>query len=607
MIRYFQLVPSRLSLVEFCGVGGGLKGAFAWALAKAGLVRRLGDDVCVPDHLTEVRVAPDAIPEDARLQLQPWIRECEALGFIDPVWHQSASRRGVSHSYFVSMRRTDGAGLARLLYTVARAVHPPRVRHYLSFISPLASGHWVVSSSGPRAFSPPAGVHLQRQPGATPEALWTFHQAQRNRVAAETGCELQMAPDAATAEAWSELYERVHVECWLERGLLRPLTQEELEAEAPRSSGAGGAIAGDAAPETVAFLVALDQLINPSGSRSSAFRLLLFSLLLFLVAGGSSWPWNFVLTIVVVLLIHELGHYLAMRAFKYRNLRMFFIPFFGAAVTGRNFNVKGWQKAVVSLMGPLPGIVLGTVASLAGALWQLDWLQSSGLVALLLNVINLLPVLPLDGGWYLHAILFCRHMWLEVGFRVLAVATLAGYGVWANSPLWIWLGAVMAVALPRSIRVARIVHALRGAGVQADSADQQTIPPETALGILAHVRAASRGPEFVRSQAMMTLNVFEGLNAVPPSWAATVGLLAVYAGCFVVAIAGAGVTTLIHAEREGRPMRNPHLRHPRSQPGGDARVSSLNWPARRDSASPGLPPPGSPAADTSAGDWRTSA
>ena len=38
-----------------------------------------------------------------------------------------------------------------------------------------------------------------------------------------------------------------------------------------------------------------------------------------------------------------------MRAFKYRNVQMFFIPFFGAAVTGRNFSVAGYKKAIVSL------------------------------------------------------------------------------------------------------------------------------------------------------------------------------------------------------------------------------------------------------------------
>jgi len=38
---------------------------------------------------------------------------------------------------------------------------------------------------------------------------------------------------------------------------------------------------------------------------------------------------------------------------------MFFVPLLGAAVMGRHYNVKGWQKAVVSLAGPVPGILVG--------------------------------------------------------------------------------------------------------------------------------------------------------------------------------------------------------------------------------------------------------
>jgi hypothetical protein len=45
-----------------------------------------------------------------------------------------------------------------------------------------------------------------------------------------------------------------------------------------------------------------------------------------------------------------------MRIFHYRDVRMFFIPFFGAAVSGRHYNIAGWKKAVVSMMGPVPAL-----------------------------------------------------------------------------------------------------------------------------------------------------------------------------------------------------------------------------------------------------------
>lgn len=63
--------------------------------------------------------------------------------------------------------------------------------------------------------------------------------------------------------------------------------------------------------------------------------LLLVSLGLFAATGLLHASWMSVTVLVVVLLIHELGHWLGMKYYGYRNLQMFFIPFFGAAVTGK--------------------------------------------------------------------------------------------------------------------------------------------------------------------------------------------------------------------------------------------------------------------------------
>jgi Zn-dependent protease len=91
--------------------------------------------------------------------------------------------------------------------------------------------------------------------------------------------------------------------------------------------------------------------------------ILLGSMVAFMVLGAANWSWKFTLWLVPVLFLHEAGHWVAMRLFKYRNLRMFFIPMFGAAVMGRHWNVPGWKKALVSLAGPLSGIILGWASS----------------------------------------------------------------------------------------------------------------------------------------------------------------------------------------------------------------------------------------------------
>src|SRR5262249_8930190 len=135
----------------------------------------------------------------------------------------------------------------------------------------------------------------------------------------------------------------------------------------------------------------IEKLRTKRGSWQNAITLALLSLLAFLVLGRIKWNWEFVGLLTVLVVFHELGHYVAMRVFHYANLRMFFVPLLGAAVMGRHYNVKGWQRAVVSLAGPVPGIVLGLMLMVAGFATGHPLLEKAALVALLLNGINLLP------------------------------------------------------------------------------------------------------------------------------------------------------------------------------------------------------------------------
>ena len=133
---------------------------------------------------------------------------------------------------------------------------------------------------------------------------------------------------------------------------------------------------------------------GPSGSVWLVLSLLAFAALELVQRGSIS---NLVL-LVAVLLFHELGHYVGMVALGYRDVRMFFIPLFGAAVSGRRGGGSQTREAVVLLLGPVPGIVFGASAAVGAVAFHSMGLKTVAEYLLGINLLNLLPVIPLDGG-----------------------------------------------------------------------------------------------------------------------------------------------------------------------------------------------------------------
>jgi Zn-dependent protease len=110
--------------------------------------------------------------------------------------------------------------------------------------------------------------------------------------------------------------------------------------------------------------------------------------------------------LVAVLLIHELGHFLAMKYFRYTEVKMFFIPLLGALVTGEKEQVSQRQRAIILLAGPVPGIIIGGALYYAGLqLGNSQMLTAAG-IFIFLNAANLLPLTPLDGGKLIETLFF---------------------------------------------------------------------------------------------------------------------------------------------------------------------------------------------------------
>jgi Zn-dependent protease len=157
--------------------------------------------------------------------------------------------------------------------------------------------------------------------------------------------------------------------------------------------------------------------------------------------------WELAWIVIGVLLLHELGHLAAMEAFGYRERRVLFIPFFGAAALGDGEDATPSQRTLVYLLGPAPGILLGLASLYAylqsGELW---WLAAAT-TALLVNYLNLLPISPLDGGRVVETLLLGRYPRAQVAFLGTG-ALLFGIGAWAlRDPILAGISLVLLTSL----------------------------------------------------------------------------------------------------------------------------------------------------------------
>jgi len=192
---------------------------------------------------------------------------------------------------------------------------------------------------------------------------------------------------------------------------------------------------------------------TPSGRRWRWFLvgLILFGLVLF--AGNSAAK---VGILVSVLLFHELGHFLGMRLCDYRDVSMFFIPFFGAAVTGRKDRAPVWQQVVVLILGPLPGLILGSALWVGLLKAQHAFICEAAGWLIALNLLNLAPLEPLDGGRLVNLLLFYRQPRLEAAVVCLSAVALALAGEFVfGSWVLFGLGVLILLSVPGRYATAR--------------------------------------------------------------------------------------------------------------------------------------------------------
>lgn len=108
--------------------------------------------------------------------------------------------------------------------------------------------------------------------------------------------------------------------------------------------------------------------------------------------------WWFGLGLVGLIFVHEMGHVLELRRQGVRASAPLFIPFLGAVVGMKEMPRNAWKEAQVALAGPLLGTAAAAAVWAAGAALDSRFLKAMAFVGFLVNLFNLLPIVPLDGG-----------------------------------------------------------------------------------------------------------------------------------------------------------------------------------------------------------------
>jgi Zn-dependent protease len=125
------------------------------------------------------------------------------------------------------------------------------------------------------------------------------------------------------------------------------------------------------------------------------------TMLLSIIAYSSFYGWPLAAGIVILILIHELGHGLAAKIMKLDVSAPIFIPFFGALISMKEQPKTSWVESVVGAGGPLAGMCGGIIVLLVS--FQIEDPNTQNLFTIIawftfvINYFNLMPVFGLDG------------------------------------------------------------------------------------------------------------------------------------------------------------------------------------------------------------------
>lgn len=153
-----------------------------------------------------------------------------------------------------------------------------------------------------------------------------------------------------------------------------------------------------------------------------------------LIAYAALFGWKFGLGIIVLLFAHEMGHYIVIRAKGIPASWPVFIPLLGAYVAMRRMPVNVRDEAEIAIAGPFAGAMASALCLWLYHVTGVPILLPLAYLSFLINLLNLVPVSPLDGGRIVGAI--SRWIW-PIGLVAMGVAFFYTHSILLLVLLWL--------------------------------------------------------------------------------------------------------------------------------------------------------------------------
>lgn len=137
---------------------------------------------------------------------------------------------------------------------------------------------------------------------------------------------------------------------------------------------------------------------------------------------------EFALALIGVLVFHEYGHLRAMKKFGIPTKGMYLIPFVGGLAVG-DLPKTRWQDVYISMMGPVFGLIMTLVFYVVYLVTESHFAGLVASTSALLNLFNLIPVYPLDGGRVVKSLVFSGRNYLAL-IALLSISALCFVLAW---------------------------------------------------------------------------------------------------------------------------------------------------------------------------------